>query len=57
MTIGASLFLLAVGAILAFAVTAGIELQVVGVILTAVGVTGLVLGSRRRAASVSERYP
>jgi len=47
MTIGASLFCIAVGAILKFAVTAdvaGIDLQTVGVILMIVGVAGLVLG-------------
>ncbi|HXE45234.1 MAG TPA: DUF6458 family protein [Conexibacter sp.] len=47
MTIGTSLFLIAVGAILKWAVTAhvaGIDLQVVGVILMVVGVAGLVLG-------------
>jgi DMSO/TMAO reductase YedYZ heme-binding membrane subunit len=46
-TIGASLFLIAVGAILKFAVTAdvaGIDLQTVGVILMIVGGVGLVLG-------------
>ena len=46
-TIGAALFLIAVGAILKFAVTAsvaGIDLQVVGVILMIVGVLGLLLG-------------
>jgi len=46
MTIGASLFLIAVGAILNFAVTAqfaGIELQTVGVILMVTGGLGLVL--------------
>ena len=44
MTIGASLFLIAVGAILNFAVTAtvaGIDLQTVGVILMIVGGVGL----------------
>ena len=44
MTIGTSLFLLAVGAILKFAVTdsvSGIDLQAVGVILMIVGVVGL----------------
>jgi len=59
MTIGASLFCIAVGAILKFAVTAelaGIDLQTVGVILMIIGVLGLVLGfvvmsgRRRRAA-------
>ncbi len=47
MTIGGSLFCIAVGAILYFAVTAelaGIELQTVGIILMIVGVLGLVLG-------------
>lgn len=47
MTIGASIFLIAVGAILKFAVTAtvaGIDIQVVGVILMACGAVGLVLG-------------
>jgi Domain of unknown function (DUF6458) len=47
MTIGSSLFLIAVGAILKFAVTAhvaGVDLQVVGVILMIVGAAGLVLG-------------
>jgi hypothetical protein len=58
MGIGASIFLIAVGAILAFAVNvslAGVDLQVVGWILMAVGVLGLVLtlivwGPRRRTA-------
>ena len=56
MTIGASLFCIATGAILNFAVTAdiaGIDIQTVGVILMVIGVVGLVLGlvllSRRRA--------
>ena len=46
MTIGASLFCIAVGAILNFAVTAdvaGIELQTVGVILMVIGGLGLAL--------------
>jgi hypothetical protein len=46
MSIGASLFLIAVGAILNFAVTAevaGIELQTVGVIFMVIGGLGLVL--------------
>jgi hypothetical protein len=45
MTVGASLFCIAVGAILNFAVTAdvaGIELQTVGVILMIIGGLGLV---------------
>ena len=47
MTIGAGLFLIAVGAILNFAVTAevaGVDLQTVGVILMVTGGVGLVLG-------------
>ncbi len=46
MGIGASLFLIAVGAILAFAVeftVSGIEIQTIGVILLVVGIIGLVL--------------
>jgi uncharacterized membrane protein YGL010W len=46
MGIGVSIFLIAVGAILAFAVNAtanGIDLQTVGWIVLAVGVLGLVL--------------
>lgn len=47
MTIGSSIFLIAVGAILRYAVTAsvsGIDLQVVGLILMVAGVIGLVIG-------------
>jgi hypothetical protein len=47
MTIGTSLFLIAVGAILKFAVTltiAGIDLHTVGVILMVVGGVGLIIG-------------
>jgi hypothetical protein len=46
MSIGASLFLIAVGAILAFAVTAdvrGVDIQVVGWILMAAGGLGLLV--------------
>jgi len=46
MTIGTSLFLIALGAILRFAVTAsvsGVDVQTVGLILLVVGVIGLVL--------------
>jgi uncharacterized protein DUF6458 len=65
MTIGGSLFLIAVGAILNFAVTAelaGIDLQTVGLILMIVGVVGLVLGlvlmsSQRRRADDSPEPP
>jgi hypothetical protein len=47
MTIGTALFTIAVGAVLAFAVTAevaGIDLQVVGYILLVIGALGLVIG-------------
>ena len=47
MTLGVSLFLVAVGAILRFAVTADvdwIDLETVGLILMIVGVVGLLLG-------------
>jgi hypothetical protein len=47
MTIASSIFLIAVGAILAFAVTAsvaGIEIQTVGVILMIAGAVGLIIG-------------
>ena len=46
MGIGTSIFLIAIGAILRYAVTArveGIELDVVGLILIIVGIVGLVL--------------
>lgn len=64
MTIGGSLFLIAVGAILYFAVTAdvsGIEISTVGLILMVIGIVGLVLGlivlnsARRRAVVVDPR--
>jgi uncharacterized protein DUF6458 len=47
MTIGTSIFLIAVGAILKFAVTAsvaGIKIETVGLILMICGVVGLVIG-------------
>ena len=46
-TVGGSLFLIAVGAILYFAVTAtlaGVDIQTIGLILMIVGVIGLALG-------------
>lgn len=60
MRLGASLFLIAVGAILKFAVTKsvqGIDLGVVGVVLMIVGVVGLIAemimwGARRNRAGV-----
>jgi hypothetical protein len=47
MTIGTSIFLIAVGAILRYAVTAtvaGIDIQTAGLILMVVGAIGLVIG-------------
>jgi membrane-bound ClpP family serine protease len=62
MRIGASLFLIAVGAILKFAVTKtvnGIDLNVVGVILMVIGVIGLlltlILMSMRRRTDVIQQ--
>ena len=64
-TLGTSLFLVAVGAILRFAVTAtvsGIDLQTVGLILMIVGVIGAIVSviwmfvaSRRRATVTARR--
>jgi hypothetical protein len=65
MTIGTSLFLIAVGAILKFAVTwavAGIDLHVAGVVLMVVGGVGLVIGlallfsDRTRWGAPTDRY-
>lgn len=47
MTIGSSIFLIALGAILRYAVTAsiaGVDLDVVGLILMVAGAIGLVIG-------------
>jgi hypothetical protein len=63
MTIGTSIFLIALGAILKWAVTAtvaGIEIQTVGVILMVAGVVGLVIGlfmlaSARNGAARGDR--
>ena len=64
MGIGTSIFLIALGAILKFAVTAsvsGISLETVGVILIVVGVIGLVLSlvwmtmASRRGVVVDDR--
>jgi len=66
MGIGTSLFLIAVGAILTFAVDAnvsGIEISTVGVILMVVGVIGLLISLfflgewRRRNRTVVEDRP
>ena len=61
MRIGASLFLIAVGAILYFAVTAtlaGIDIQIVGLILMVIGVIGFALSlfyGRRQSDATSSR--
>ena len=63
MTFGFSLFLLAVGAILAFAVNLhirGVELDVVGYMLMAVGAIGLIYSAvvyNRRGRVVGEAPP
>jgi TRAP-type C4-dicarboxylate transport system permease small subunit len=67
MTVGSSVFLIAVGAILRYAVTAsvsGISLSTVGLILMLAGILGLVLSllylfawRRRRVGRVIEREP
>jgi hypothetical protein len=68
MTYGTSLLLIAVGAILRYAVTAtvsGIDLQVVGLVLMIVGIVGLLLsllwfgvwaGRRREAPPVEREF-
>lgn len=63
MGIGVSIFLIAVGAILTFAVDAtlsGVSIQTVGIILMIAGALGLIVtlmvfGPRRRAGVVEER--
>lgn len=64
MTIGTSIFLIAVGAILRYAVTAsvsGVSLTTIGLILMIAGAVGLVIGllymltARSRGRVVSER--
>lgn len=67
MGIGTSLFLIALGAILKFAVTdaiSGVDLSTVGVILMVVGIAGLLISllytlawrDRERGTIVRERY-
>lgn len=60
MTIASSLFLIAVGAILRFAVSdsiEGVDLTTVGLILMIVGVVGLILGLWQQARwSRANRY-
>jgi Domain of unknown function (DUF6458) len=64
MTIGGSIFLIALGAILKYAVTAtvaGVDIQTVGVILMVAGAIGLVIGlflmvsERRRVGGAGTR--
>jgi len=65
MTIGASIFLIAVGAILMYAVdvtVSGIEIQTIGLILMIAGAVGLLIGlfllastSRRRDVVYDDR--
>jgi hypothetical protein len=64
MTVGGSIFLVAVGAILRYAVTAsikGVDLATIGLILMIAGIVGLVIGlfmyasARRTAVVVPER--
>ena len=67
MTIGASIFLIAVGAILKYAVdvtVSGIEIQTIGLILMIAGVVGRVISlflltqaDRRRPVVYEERDP
>lgn len=66
MTVGGSIFLIAVGAILRYAITdsiSGIDLQVIGLILMVAGVVGLLVGlfmyantTRRGGVVERERY-
>ena len=65
MGIGAGLFLVAIGAVLTFAVDAtvnGLNIQTIGVILMIVGVLGIVLdlvifAPRRRTVSTTQSVP
>jgi hypothetical protein len=64
MTVGGSIFLIAVGAILRYAVTdsiSGVDLATIGLILMIAGIVGLVIGlfmyttGRRNAYAVRDR--
>jgi hypothetical protein len=66
MTVGGSIFLIAVGAILRYAVTgtiSGIDLKTVGLILMLAGAAGLLIGlfmyasDRRSTGSGRDTYP
>ena len=58
MTVGGSIFLIAVGAILRYAVTdsiSGVDLATVGLILMIVGIVGLVIGLFMYASARRDR--
>ena len=60
MTIGTSMFLIAIGAILKYAITervAGVNLHAAGVILMVVGVAGLIIGLMLLSRGRSTRLP
>jgi membrane protein implicated in regulation of membrane protease activity len=65
MGIGAGLFLVAIGAVLTFAVNAtvnGVNIQTIGVILLVVGILGIILdlvifAPRRRTVSTTQSVP
>ena len=60
MSIGASIFLLVIGAILTFAVnvtTEGFNINTVGIILMVAGVVGLLLSISHRSAREAARQP
>jgi hypothetical protein len=60
MTIGTSLFLIAVGAILRYAVTAhvsGFDIHTAGTVLMVVGIVGLLIGLFLIARGRSTNYP
>jgi hypothetical protein len=59
MTVGGSIFLVAVGAILRYAVTdsiSGVELATIGLILMIAGIVGLVIGLFMYAGSRRDAY-
>lgn len=59
MTVGGSIFLIAVGAILRYAVTdsiSGVDLQTIGLILMIAGVVGLVIGLYMYTTSRRSEY-
>jgi hypothetical protein len=59
MTVGGSIFLVAVGAILRYAVTdsiSGVDLATIGLILMIAGIVGLVIGLFMYASSRRDAY-